>query len=205
YRKLLDAARGAPGIESATLAEKVPLGFLDTPPRRAAVESYEPRRGEDLAFMWNPVASDYFRTLRIPLLAGREFEDRDDATAMPSAIVNATLAHRFWGGAANAIGKRIRFADGDWRSVVGVVADVKYARIDESPRPFIYVPFFQSYRGNMVLHTRGTSTAAAAGASVDRLVEQARALGASLGPPLPIVSPRRLSAMLREPAGLATP
>src|SRR5262249_46980986 len=110
---------------------------------------------------------------------------------------NATLAHRFWGGAANAIGKRIRFADGDWRSVVGVVADVKYARIDESPRPFIYVPFFQSYRGNMVLHTRGTSTAAAAGASVERLVEQARALVASLDPDLPIVSARPLTAMRR--------
>ena len=61
-----------------------------------------------MAFMFNTVGPDYFRTLRIPLTAGREFEDRDDETAAPVVVVNATLAERFWGGAANAIGKRIR-------------------------------------------------------------------------------------------------
>ena len=54
------------------------------------------------------------------------------------AVVNNTLAQRFWGGAANAIGKRIRVGDGDWRTVVGVAADVRYARIDETPRPYFY-------------------------------------------------------------------
>src|SRR5262249_15833137 len=75
YRRLLDGARAAPAVESATLAEKMPLAFLESPPRRVAIEGYETRRGEDLAFMWNPVASDYFRTLRIALVAGRTFED----------------------------------------------------------------------------------------------------------------------------------
>jgi macrolide transport system ATP-binding/permease protein len=190
YRTLLDAARTDAGVESATLAEKMPLGFLDTPSRRVAIEGYEPRRGEDLAFMWNPVASDYFRTLRIPVVAGRAFEDRDDEKAAPAAIVNNTLAQRFWGGAANALGKRIRFADGEWRSVIGVAADVKYARIDEPPRPYIYVPFFQSYRGSMVLHTRGA-------APVDQLVEQARARVEALDPDLPILSARPMTAMRR--------
>jgi len=197
YRKLLDAARAQAGIESATLEEKIPLGFLETPPRRAAIEGYEPRRGEDLAFMWNPVASDYFRTLRIPLLAGRAFDDRDDETAAPVAIVNATLAQRFWGGAAGALGKRIRFADLEWRTVIGVAADVKYARIDESPRPYVYVPFFQSYRANMVLHTRGASTPAGAAASDERLVVQARALVTALDPDLPVLQARPLAEMKR--------
>jgi len=190
YRKLLDAARADAGVESATLAEKVPLGFLDTPARRVAIEGYEPQRGEDLAFMWNPVASDYFRTLRIPIVAGRAFEDRDDENAAPAAIVNATLAQRFWGGAANAIGKRIRFANGEWRSVIGVAADVKYARIDEQPRPYIYVPFFQSYRSSMVLHTRGA-------APVDELVDRARATVAALDADMPILSARPLTEMRR--------
>jgi len=190
YRKLLDAARAEAGVESATLAEKVPLGFLDTPARRVAIEGYEPQRGEDLAFMWNPVASDYFRTLRIPIVAGRAFEDRDDENAAPAAIVNATLAQRFWGGAANAIGKRIRFANGEWRSVIGVAADVKYARIDEQPRPYIYVPFFQSYRSSMVLHTRGA-------APVDELVDRAGATVAALDADMPILSARPLTEMRR--------
>jgi hypothetical protein len=131
--------------------------------------------------MSNTVGSDYFRTLRIPLMAGRSFEDRDDESASPVAIVNNTLAERFWGGAASAIGKRIRVAGaGDWRTVIGVAADVKYARINETPRPYIYLPFLQWYRSSMVLHTRGP-------AAVDLLVDQARAHVASLDPDLPIL------------------
>ena len=55
--------------------------------------------------------------------------------AAPVAIVNDTLAQRFWGGAANAIGKRVRVGDGEWRTVIGVAADVKYVRINELAAP----------------------------------------------------------------------
>jgi predicted permease len=180
YRHLLDAARADRGIESASLALYNPLAFLETRTQRMAIEGYEPRRGEDLAFMSNIVSSDYFRTLRINVVAGREFEDRDDESAAPVAVVNQTLAQRFWGSAPNAIGKRIRAAEGDWRTVIGVAADVKYVRIDETPRPYFYVPLLQSYRSNLILSTRGE-------APVDRLVEQARARIAALDPDLPIV------------------
>jgi putative ABC transport system permease protein len=190
YRKLLDAARTDPGVESATLAAYTPLAFLDTPARRVVIESYEPRRGEDLAFMSNTVGPDYFRTLRIGLAAGREFEDRDDETAAPVVIVNNTLAQRFWGGAANALGKRLRVADGDWRTVIGVVADVKYIRINESPRPYFYVPFLQSYRSSMILHTRGA-------APIEVLVDQARARIAALDADLPIPHARPMADMKR--------
>jgi macrolide transport system ATP-binding/permease protein len=180
YRNLLETARADPTVESATLAAYHPLAFLDTRSQRVAIEGYVPRRGEDLAFMSNTVSSDYFRTLRIPIAAGRAFEDRDDETGAPVAIVNSTLAQRCWGGAANAIGKRVRVADGDWRTVVGVAADVKYSRINESPRSYFYVPFFQSYRSSMILHTRGS-------APINVLVDQARARVAALDPDLPIL------------------
>jgi predicted permease len=190
FRHLLDAARADAGIDSATLAAYTPLGFLDTPSRRVAIEGYEPRRGEDLALMSNTVGSDYFRTLRISLVAGRSFEDRDDETAAPVAIVNHTLAQRFWGGAANAIGKRIRVGDGEWRNVIGVAADVKYSRINEAPRSYLYLPFLQSYRSSMILHTRGA-------APVDRLVEQARARVAALDADLPILYARPMANAMR--------
>jgi putative ABC transport system permease protein len=186
YRHLLDGARGDSGVESATLAAYTPLGFLDTPARRVAIEGYEPRRGEDLAFMWNSVASDYFRTLRIPLMAGREFADRDDEAAASVLVVNQTLAQRFWGSPANAIGKRIRLADGDWRTVIGVVADVKYARINETAQPYLYLPFMQSYRSRMTLHTRGS-------APVTTLVDRARAGVAALDADLPILSAKPMA------------
>jgi len=179
YRKLLDTARAETGVESATLAAYTPLGFLDTPVRRVAIDGYDSRRGEDLAFMSNTVGPDYFRTLRIPLLAGRPFEDRDDDAAAQVAMVNMTFAQRFWGGAAHAIGKRVRTGDGEWRTVVGVAADIKYSRINETPRPYVYLPFLQSYRSSMILHTRGA-------APVDLLVKQARAAVAALDADLPI-------------------
>ncbi len=186
YRDLLDAARADPGVESATLAAFTPLAFLDTPARHISIEGYDPRRGEDLTFMFNTVGPDYFRTLRIAVKAGRAFEDRDDEAAAPVAVVNETFAQRFWGGAANAIGKRVRMAGGDWRTVIGVAADVKYMRINESPRPYVYLPFLQAYRSNMILHTRGP-------APVDVLVNQARAHVAKLDPDLPILHARPLA------------
>ena len=114
-------------------------------------------------------------------MAGRAFEDRDDETGAPVVMVNNTLAQRFWGGAAKAIGKRMRVADGEWRTVIGVAADVKYSRINESPRPYFYLPFLQSYRSSMVLHTRAPAT-------VD-LVDRTRARVAALDSDLPITSP----------------
>jgi len=190
FRKLLDRARADPGIESATLAAYIPMGLLDTRAQRVAIDGYEPRRGEDLAFMSNTVGSDYFHTLRISLMAGRTFEDRDDETALPVAIVNDTLAQRFWGGASNAIGRRIRVAEGAWRTVVGVAADVKYSRIDEPPRPYFYLPLLQSYRSSMVLHTRGA-------APVHGLVDQARASVAALDGDLPILYARPMAETTR--------
>jgi predicted permease len=190
YRHLLDAARADAGIESATLAANTPMGFLDTPSRRIAIDGYEPRRGEDLSFMSNTIGPDYFRTLRIPLRAGREFADRDDEMGAPVAMVNNTFAERFWGGAANAIGKRVRAGDGEWRTVVGVAADVKYARIDESAHPYFYLPFLQSYRSAMTLHTRGA-------APVNVLVDQARARVAALDPDLPILHARPMADAMR--------
>jgi macrolide transport system ATP-binding/permease protein len=179
-RHLLDAMRADPGVESASLAAYNPLAFLETRAQRVAVEGYEPRRGEDLALLSNTVGADYFRTLRVPLIAGRAFEESDDEGAAPVAIVNNTFAQRFWGDAAHAIGKRIRAGAGDWRTVIGVAADLKYLQINEAPRPYFYLPFPQSYRSNMILYTRGP-------ASVDLLVDQARARVAALDPDLPIL------------------
>jgi len=180
FRHLLEKARTEPGIESASLAEFNPMSFFEMGAQRVTIDGYEARRGEDLSYLTNAVGPGYFRTLRIPLMAGRPFEDRDDETGAPVAVVNNTLAQRFWGGAPNAIGRRVRLGDGDWRTVIGVAADLKYVRINEPPRPYIYLPVLQSYRPSMVLHTRGP-------ASVAVLVDQARTLVAEADADLPLV------------------
>ena len=151
-----------------------------------AVEGYIPRRNEDVAFLSNAVGPDYFSTMRIPLRAGRAFEERDDEAAARVAIVNTTLAKRFWGGASKAVGKRIRLAEGDWRTVIGVAADVKYLRLDEPPRPYVYLPLFQAYRADMILHTRGA-------APDEVLVKEARAHVEALDANLPILYAKALA------------
>jgi predicted permease len=190
YRKLVDAVRADSGVESVTLAAYHPLGLLDTRAQRVTIEGYDPRRDEDLAFMSNTVGPDYFGTLRIPVLAGRAFDDRDVDGAEPVVMVNRALAERFWGGANRAVGQRLRMADDHWRRVVGVAADLKYSRINEGPRPYVYLPFFQAYRANMILHVRGP-------APIDVLVDGARTRVTALDADLPIVYARPFVEMIK--------
>lgn len=152
--RLLDALAAEPAFESASLALNVPLSLVDGASRAITIEGYAPRADEDMIFLYNIVAPDYFRTLRIPLAAGREFARTDDADAPAAVIVNETLARRMWQSPENAIGKRIRSGTGEWRSVVGVARDVKYSRLSEEPRPFVYFPLQQMYVSALTIHAR---------------------------------------------------
>ena len=189
YTRLLDEVRRDGAVDSASLAGWPPVNFLETRGQPVRVEGYDARRDEDLVFLTNAVTPDYFSTLRIPLRSGRVFEEGDDQTSTPVVIVNATLADRYLGGPQRALGRRISVGGGDWRTVVGVAADVKYLRVNEAPRPYVYLPFLQQYRPVMTLHTRGT-------APDDVLVEHARAAVMKLDPDLPILSAQPMSKQL---------
>jgi predicted permease len=152
--RFFDAMRASPGVESVSLAERLPLSLVDGAVRRVTIEGYEPRQDEDLSFLYNTVSQDYFRTLRIPLVSGREFDRRDDQRATGVAIVNETLARRMWQTPEAAIGKRLK-SGGDWLTIVGVARDVKYARLTEGPRPHLYLPYAQAYASAVTLHVRG--------------------------------------------------
>jgi predicted permease len=190
YTQLLDRLRADPASGSVTLARNPPLNMVDSTAQKVTIDGYIPRRDEDLAFLSNVVAPDYFRTLNIGLLAGREFESRDDAAAMPVAIVNETMARRYWGGRGEAIGKRMRVGSEGWRTVIGVARDVKYSRVSEAPRPYVYLPFLQTYQPAMMLHAR-------ASAGVAPLIERLRMHVQSLDPDLPMSDTRLLSEQAR--------
>ena len=190
FDDLLTAIRAEPGVESATLAANHPMTLVDSGVQRVWIEGYEARPDEDLSFLSNTVGPDYFTTLKIRLIAGREFEARDDRDAETVAMVNETMARRFWGEPARAIGQRLRQASGGWRTVVGVAADLKYSRINEEARPYVYVPFLQSYRPVMMVHARGP-------AGISPLLERVQARVRDLDADLPILYARSL----REQAG----
>jgi predicted permease len=185
FDDLLESIRAEPGVDSATLAANHPMTLVDSGAQRVWIDGYEARPEEDLTFLSNTVGPDYFTTLKIRLVAGREFGRRDDRDAEPVAIVNETMARRFWSDPARAIGQRVRHASGGWRSVVGVAADLKYSRINEEARPYVYVPFLQSYRPVMMVHARGP-------AGISALLERAQARVRDLDADLPILYARSL-------------
>lgn len=192
--RLLREVRSDASIESATVARNVPLGLVDTGTELVEIEGYQPRADEDLQIMFNSVGADYFATLRITMLAGREFEDRDDASVQKVAIVNETMARRFWESPEGAIGKRVAVPAGDWRTIVGVARDLKYSRLTEAPRPYVYLAASQNYRSALVIHARSR----AAGTEVlDRLQQHVR----SIDPDLPVFSTRMLSEQTRGDLG----
>jgi putative ABC transport system permease protein len=91
------------------------------------------------------VSGGYFEAMGVPLVRGRTFRDSDGADAPPVAIVNATLARKYWPG-ADAVGKRLRFgteADTPWIPVVGVVGDARQMGLDQEPPPVLYIPYPQ--------------------------------------------------------------
>ena len=154
YERLIDALQAQPGNESVSLASILPLTMVDSNSLELAVEGRAPRKGEDMRLLVNSVSPGYLATLRIPLLSGRDFARTDGESSLPVAIVNETMARRYWQTPDQALGNRIRVARRDWRTIVGVARDIKYARVTEEPRPHVYLPATQNYSSMMVLHVR---------------------------------------------------
>jgi predicted permease len=154
YEQLTDSLRRHPGIEAAAVAAYPPLRLVPGGDvRRITIEGYVARDDEDLSFQYNVVSPSYFATLRIPMLAGREFDEHDTQDAPLAAIVNETMARRYWGGPENAIAKRVRSGRG-WWTIVGVAGDIKYFTVNEAPQSFMYVALAQNYRSQMMVHAR---------------------------------------------------
>jgi predicted permease len=158
YQQVIDQLQGAPGVRQVSLAEIIPLTDRIRG-ARIAVEGNDALAGDSQSFLFNTVGPGYFETMGIPLLAGREFSQRDDEGAAPVVIINETMARRFWPGPQFALGRRIRLMEKDnvfspYHEVVGVVKDIKYRSLSEKPREFFYVTALQNYRQQMALHVR---------------------------------------------------
>jgi predicted permease len=110
---------------------------------------YQTERGDNLRLSHASIAPGYFDTLRLRLIAGRDFTPADTATAPGVAIVNDTLARRLWAD-GGALGKRLRY-DHAFVEVVGVAGDSKYISLADSAEPFIYRPLTQSPSTNLAL------------------------------------------------------
>jgi putative ABC transport system permease protein len=191
YEQLLDALRAQPGNESVSLASILPLSMVDSNSTETVIEGSEPRQGEDMRFLVNRISPGYFETLRIPLLSGRDFAPTDSDASLPVAIVNETMARKYWRSPDQALGNRIRVDRGEWRTIVGVARDLKYARITEQPRPHIDLPALQDYSPAMVVHVRSQDAEPA-------LLARIRSTIQTLNPNVPIVRANMLRDQTRS-------
>jgi len=139
-RQALARLEGVPGIASVSYVNFLPLSFTSAD-TAARIEG----NSELFHMAWQSVGPQYFSTLQIPRLRGREFEPTDDRSARSVAIVNETLAHRLFPG-LDPIGRRLLLEE-DPRpgavEIVGVVRDSKYFTLGEAPRSVLYRPFLQ--------------------------------------------------------------
>jgi predicted permease len=144
-RGVLDRIQSLPGVTSASLVNSMPFGRMFIQGDFAIEGQPKPT----LAAGWPKIDADYFKTMGIPLLAGREFSARDTTNAPKVAIVSERIVREYFpGGSSEALGRRVRLGDGgEWLTVVGVVADIRQMGLDREVQPMIYVPFQQDHSG----------------------------------------------------------
>ncbi|HVN05663.1 MAG TPA: ABC transporter permease [Bryobacteraceae bacterium] len=162
--RLRDRIRALPGIADVSFADTVPLEIGSGPRAYVEPEGYVPGKGEQMGVPSATITPRFFDTLRIPVLEGRDFNERDDRASAPVVIVNQTFAQRYFGG-RNPVGRRVR-VDGVWSTVIGEARDSKYHRLTEPPTPFVYEPYLQRHGGEFwiafFIRTQGSARAAIA-------------------------------------------
>ncbi|MGA2592029.1 MAG: ABC transporter permease [Bryobacteraceae bacterium] len=143
--RLRDRIRDLSGIAAVSFANSVPLAIGTGQRSAIQVEGYVPGPTEQMEVSSATVAPGFFDALRIPVLEGRDFTERDDRDTAPVVIVNQAFAQRYFRSGI-AMGHRVQ-VDGVWSTVAGMVKDSKYYRLTEPPTPYIYVPYRQRHGG----------------------------------------------------------
>ena len=151
YDEALQRIGSLPDVQSVTLTAVVPVSGGGER-RGVQLEGYQPQTGEDTELNTNTVGPNYFRTMGIPIVAGRDFNTQDKEGSPRVLIVNEELARRYFGG--SALGKRLRFGSDTVSEIVGVARNAKHRSLREAPLPVIYIPLSQEYRGGMTLMVR---------------------------------------------------
>ncbi|HJX01104.1 MAG TPA: ABC transporter permease [Terriglobales bacterium] len=184
-RRALEAVQTVPSITSLTLSTNVPL-FGGTAISRSVFpegeEGTSTRNG--ILTQTDNIAPDYFKTLGIPIMRGRQFDSSDREDSPKVAIINEAAARRFWPN-QDAVGKRFKFFGLDYYvQVVGVARDAKYITLGEEPTPYMYLPLIQTPSPALTLFFRSGGDPRTVLASVR---ERVQALDRNL--PLTNVSP----------------
>ena len=182
YKRLLERMRNLPGVEAASATGSLPLSGNNWG-RSLTVEGFPVLSvGQAPAIQHTVVTPDYFRTMGIPLLSGRDFNDADAKGSTDVTIIDERLAREYWPN-ESPIGKRVRFGPPEdnepWHTIVGVVGTVRHQRMQEDTRKSVYLPHQKIPVGGLALVLRTTSNPQELTGAIRREVAQ-------LDPDLPV-------------------
>lgn len=188
--------RERPGVEAVGTARAVPFESFG-PTRQFSIEGRPPEPGGATPLAFYIAASPgYLTTLRAALLRGRDLRDSDNhADAPPVAVINETMARRYWGD-VSPVGQRLRMLQGGVVEVVGVVGDIRQRQLREPVTPAMWVPWAHAPSPSLLIAIR------TAGLDPSEMVHEAKEAVWSVDPLLP-VEPRTMRAMYDETMGVA--
>jgi predicted permease len=161
YRQLSERVAAVPGVTAVSLVEGMPGGFMGRTRRGIEIEGYRPAPGESLEIDSIVVGPRYFTTMRVPIVQGRDFDERDRDGAPCVAIVNEVFGRRYFSAAGSPLGRHVaRYTPtGSTQAceIVGVIRDDRWQSLEKTVRPFFALAVLQSYqrRMSLLVHTEG--------------------------------------------------
>jgi predicted permease len=200
YKTLLERVRALPGVLSVSTAPAVPMGYVfkgDT----LVIDGYQPPPGQPAPnASYNVISPDYFQTMRIPMVRGRTFTDADDETSQYVAIVNQTMAQRFWPN-QDPLGRQFTMARESKHpmQLVGVARNSRFLGVVPSwpIDAYFFVPYAQHYEANS-LETLQVRTVG----PPEPMIPEVERVIATLAPDLPVFDAQTMTEALHTLAGL---
>jgi putative ABC transport system permease protein len=198
YEQTVERVESLPGVEAAGLTSVLPLSS-NFDGRGIAVEDHPRPRGEEFNADLYIATPGYLRAMSVPLLEGRALEGRDNKDAPPVALVNETMARELWPH-QSPLGRRLKFPGSEknpqpWRTIVGIVSDVRQYGLDKKAPMQIYLPEAQYPTNYMTLVVRSSS-------DPTKLVGAIRKEIAALDPDQPISDVATMTQLLSDSVAL---
>ena len=170
-RQLVAKLEALPGVQAVALSSRTPLAFGGGS-TSVKPEGYVLRPNESMETQVAIITPNYFQTLQIPLMKGRDFTLQDAEKSQRVVIVNETFAERYWPN-QEAVGKQLNSdLTHEWFTVVGVARNSKVNELNEKATPFVYLPLYQVYRANTIVNARVTGDPLAFGKTVERTIHE---------------------------------
>ncbi len=196
FRELIQRLESSPGVQAVGIVSALPLTQYNTGTGLIIEGRPFPRPGE-IPIVWFRIANaGYFRAMEIPLIKGRLFTERDDTSAPPVAVINETMARRYWPN-EDPLGKRFTSGlprDGrsiTWMTIVGVVGDLRHKNLDQDPDSEVFWPYQQLAPGALTITVRTASEPL-------RFAPLMRSTAAAIDKEQPVAQVRSMEQILRD-------